>query len=99
MKEKTLINSSILIMYLLFGNEYTKVQFKLILAFFNIIIFSVIYYMLRKDFNKELTVVDALYFSSTIFTAIGIGDVLPVTNITKLLTCIQTYLYFYIAIF
>lgn len=76
-----------------------KVRLKILLAIINIIVFSGIYYIYKNDFNKELTIVDSLYYSSTIFTAIGIGDVLPLTNTTKLITCIQTYLYFYIAIF
>ena len=80
-------------------NFSTKVQLKLILAAVNIISFTIIYYVFRNNFNRELTVVDSFYYSTTIFTAIGIGDVLQVSIVTKLLTCLQTYLYFYIAIF
>ena len=80
-------------------NFSSKVQLKLVLAAVNIISFTIIYYVLRNNFNRELTVVDSFYYSTTIFTAIGIGDVLPISITTKLLTCLQTYLYFYIAIF
>ena len=55
-----------------------------------IIFYAAIYYYISyPHINKKINIVDSLYFSSTTFTAVGYGDILPVSNLAKIICITQ----------
>ena len=80
-------------------NQLVKI---ICLQFFIIILFSLIYYVIGKEnfefniFNKnskrDINYLDYLYFSIVTSSSTGYGDILPTTDLSRLLTCIQMFL-------
>lgn len=72
---------------------------KLIILFLSIIIFTVfIYIFLYGQYSNCNTFIDHLYFSTSSSTFIGFGDIVPITQISKLVTSVFVLLIFYIVI-
>lgn len=60
------------------------------LYIFTIIFYSLIYYnMGKKHIQSNGTYVDSLYFSTTIMATVGFGDIVPISNIGKLIVMSQ----------
>jgi voltage-gated potassium channel len=72
---------------------------KLVILFLSIIIFTVfIYIFFNGQYSNCNTFIDHLYFSISSFTFTGFGDIVPITQIAKLVTSIFVLLIFYILI-
>lgn len=75
---------------------------KIIFATGYIILFGVIHYSIslydETAYNKKLTFVDALYFSSTSLYTLGFGDFYPITPIGRFFVILQAYLFWILAI-
>ncbi|MFE9567663.1 potassium channel family protein [Streptomyces sp. NPDC006692] len=58
-----------------------------------LVIFSAAYVLLSKNqagsFSETLGRTDALYFTVTVFTTVGFGDIAPVTGVARVLTMVQ----------
>ncbi|MFE5506414.1 potassium channel family protein [Amycolatopsis japonica] len=58
-----------------------------------LLLFADVYYVLAQDrpgsFGTELTRTDALYFTVTMFTTVGFGDIAPVSATARILVMIQ----------
>lgn len=58
-----------------------------------LLLFATTYYLLAQaqpsTFNEPLTRVDALYFTMTVFTTVGFGDIVPVSQPTRIVTMFQ----------
>ncbi|MFD7018411.1 potassium channel family protein [Streptomyces sp. NPDC059161] len=58
-----------------------------------LVIFSAAYVLLSKyqagSFSETLGRTDALYFTVTVFTTVGFGDIVPVTGTARVLTMVQ----------
>lgn len=58
-----------------------------------IVLFTGIYYYLRSDFNipgeNDVTVIDCTLLSTTIQAGVGVSNVTPLTNLTKIVMSIQ----------
>jgi hypothetical protein len=58
-----------------------------------LIVFAATYKLLDGSdpgsFNESLTRTDALYFTVTVFTTVGFGDIVPVTETARIITTIQ----------
>ena len=68
---------------------------KIILLFSILIIFTVIIYIFfNGHYSNCNTLVDHLYFSSTTFTFVGYGDIVPKTQIARLITNIYMLIIF-----
>jgi Ion channel len=54
-----------------------------------VLVFANVYYLLAREqpgsFTEPLTRTDALYFTVTIFTTVGFGDVVPITQTARAL--------------
>tara|TARA_B100001094_G_scaffold72638_1_gene68922 strand:- start:339 stop:653 length:315 start_codon:yes stop_codon:yes gene_type:complete len=85
---------------------------KIISNIFNIILFSFIYYYLyKKDKNSfkvsedllkdktELSYYDILYYSLLLNFTISFGDMVPLSSDVKVVSSIQTFLFWYIALY
>lgn len=60
---------------------------------------TVVYTLLpKKTFNtgKQLTLIEALYFASTTHTALGFGDIYPITTIGRICIMIHIMTVFFI---
>ena len=67
-----------------------------------IIMFSLIYYFIGQEnfhfniFNKntkrDIKYLDYLYFSVVTSSSTGYGDIIPATDLARMLTCIQMFL-------
>jgi len=71
-----------------------KIKTKLFVGIVITLVFAYIYYQLQGHFNQPMSWVDCLYFSTTTFTTIGVGDIYPVTDTAKLLLTLQTVCFF-----
>ena len=70
---------------------------KIIILFSILILFTVlIYIFFYGHYSNCNTFIDHLYFSITTFTFVGYGDIVPITQIAKLLTNAFMLLIFYI---
>jgi voltage-gated potassium channel len=70
---------------------------KIIMLFLILILFTVlIYIFLNGQYSNCNTFIDHLYFSITTFTFVGYGDIVPITQIAKLITNAFMLLIFYI---
>ncbi len=58
-----------------------------------LVIFATAYFLIEESqpgsFNQTLSRTDALYFTVTVFSTVGLGDILPLTQVTRILTMIQ----------
>jgi hypothetical protein len=58
-----------------------------------ILLFALLYYILAVYMGNPLTfedpIVDSLYFSVTVTTTVGFGDITPKTRLTKLIVGVQ----------
>lgn len=57
------------------------VYFSILLIF----VYANIYWYYKNDFNNLNSLTDAYYLSSTTFFSVGFGDILPKTNLAKIL--------------
>lgn len=61
--------------------------------FLNIIIFTIIYYNIRSDFEfvpeHKPTILDFILFATTIQSGVGIYQLYPLSNIGKMLLTLQ----------
>ncbi len=70
---------------------------KITLLFSIIIIFTVIIYIFfNGHYSNCDTFIDHLYFSSSTFTLLGYGDIVPKTQISKFITNVYVLIIFYI---
>ena len=87
---------------------------KIYINILNIILFSFIYYhyykkdkssfivnetLLKNRENGELTYYDMLYYSLLLNFKISFGDVVPLTDEIKVITSLQTFIFWYIALY
>ena len=81
---------------------FSKFKDKLIYNIIATIIFSVIYYIIglidKNAFSEKLTYTQALYFASTTNFTLGFGDVLPKSNLARLVVVIHSILFYVITI-
>ena len=60
---------------------------------FFVILFASVYYVMSKQnpaaFSSRLTRTDALYFTMTVLSTVGFGDLVPVTESARVLVMIQ----------
>jgi voltage-gated potassium channel len=58
-----------------------------------IVLFAAGYYALAagqpQSFSQPLTRTDALYFTVTVFSTVGFGDITPVTQLARIITTVQ----------
>ncbi len=58
-----------------------------------LVIFATAYYLIERSrpgsFNQPLDRTDALYFTVTVFSTVGLGDILPLSQVTRILAMIQ----------
>jgi hypothetical protein len=58
-----------------------------------LIVFAGTYLLMRQDnpgsFSEPLNHTDALYFTVTVFTTVGFGDIVPVTGAARAVTTVQ----------
>ncbi|SBW28960.1 Ion transport 2 domain-containing protein [Candidatus Protofrankia californiensis] len=58
-----------------------------------LLIFAGTYFVLGREqacaFTQAMTRTDALYFTITVFTTVGFGDITPVTQTARIITMIQ----------
>lgn len=58
-----------------------------------LLIFATTYYLLARgrsdSFTQPLTRTDALYFTITVFSTVGFGDIAPTTETTRIITMLQ----------
>ncbi len=63
-----------------------------ILPFF-LILFASVYYVMCKDnaaaFSVKLTRTDSLYFTITVFSTVGFGDIVPVSDNARIVVMVQ----------
>ena len=72
---------------------------KLVILILTLILFTVfIYIFCYGQYSNCYTFVDHLYFSITTFTFTGYGDMVPITQIAKLVTSTYMLLIFYIVL-
>ena len=62
--------------------------------FLCIIVFAIIYYYIQSHFqgivkHDRKTILDYIFFSTTIQSSVGITDIYPVTNIGKIVVILQ----------
>ncbi len=70
---------------------------KITILFSILIIFTVIIYIFfNGHYSNCDTFIDHLYFSSTTFTFLGYGDIVPKTQISKFITNVYMLIIFYI---
>jgi voltage-gated potassium channel len=63
-----------------------KMKWKLtLLALYVVLVltYSFVYFALRDNFSGIKSYIDALYFSMTVMSTTGFGDILPVTELAK----------------
>ena len=87
---------------------------KILLNIISIIIFAVLYYVIylndKNCFivnetvlldreNQELTFMDILYYSILLNFTTTFGDIIPFSQSTKLLASLQSFIFWYIALF
>lgn len=53
--------------------------------FLVILVFSIIYYLAMDHFDNINNLVDAIYFSATVSSTVGLGDIAPTSNIGKII--------------
>ena len=78
------------------GSRYPTLQaietFSLVIPLF-LFVFSAVYYELGRNghnvFTQPLTRLDALYFTVTIFSTVGFGDITPVSETARGITTFQ----------
>lgn len=68
-----------------------------------ICIFANTYYMLSsfcglKNFNLELSIIDSIYFSTITAMTIGYGDILPISQLAKIIVTFQVFISLYFAL-
>ncbi len=60
-----------------------------------LLVFASTYFLLARSdpqtFNEQLSRVDSLYFTVTVFTTVGFGDIVPVTQTARLVTTLQMF--------
>jgi hypothetical protein len=58
-----------------------------------LLLFAATYFVIEQStpgsFNEPLTRVDALYFSVTVFTTVGFGDIAPTSEVARVLLMVQ----------
>jgi voltage-gated potassium channel len=58
-----------------------------------ILIFAATYYLIAQQssssFNEPLTRTDSLYFTMTVFSTVGFGDIVPVSQVGRVVAMIQ----------
>lgn len=58
-----------------------------------LLLFAAVYYMMSRSgtavFNERLTRTDALYFTVTVFSTVGFGDIVPLTETARVVAMIQ----------
>jgi hypothetical protein len=63
---------------------------------FFLLLFAACYFLMEhanaKSFNQALNKTDALYFTITVFTTVGFGDIVPLVTASRLLTTMQMVL-------
>ncbi|MFI1379241.1 potassium channel family protein [Embleya sp. NPDC020886] len=64
-----------------------------ILLPFLLVLFAAFYFMIGSDradaFTEPLTRTDALYFTVTVFTTVGFGDIAPTSEVARVVAMIQ----------
>lgn len=59
----------------------------------NIVVYALVYYVLDKmderHFNHQLTIVDSIYLSTINISTVGYGDILPKSQLSKVLVISQ----------
>ncbi len=72
---------------------------KLVILFLSMILFTVfIYIFLYRQFRNCDTFIDHLYFSTSSFTFMGFGDIVPITQFAKMITSIYIFSIFYVVL-
>lgn len=68
-----------------------------------IVLFAIIYYLFREhyimNYHTELTFLDSALLSTTIQSSVGITNVIPITNIGKIIIIIQQILLILLYVF
>lgn len=58
-----------------------------------LLVFATVYFVTSQTsphaFNRELSRTSALYFTVTIFSSVGFGDIVPATDLTRVMVMIQ----------
>jgi hypothetical protein len=58
-----------------------------------LLMFSATYYLAARtaphNFNESMTRTDALYFATTVFSTVGFGDIVPKTEVARVLVMFQ----------
>jgi len=58
-----------------------------------LVVFASVYYMLSKaqvdNFSEAMTKTDAMYFTVTVFTTVGFGDITATSQVTRTLVTLQ----------
>lgn len=58
-----------------------------------VLLFATTYYLMQKSadssFSESMTRLDALYFTVTVLTTVGFGDITPVSELARSLTTVQ----------
>lgn len=71
----------------------TAAEMLVAMAMFYLIVFSFTYFLMseygRNPFNTDLTRLDALYFSLTVFTTTGFGDIAPASQAARAVVAVQ----------
>lgn len=53
-------------------------------------IYATLYYLFPHTLNQDITITDALYFSTITITTLGYGDFAPITDLGKILTASES---------
>lgn len=60
-----------------------------------LVVFAGSYYLMQNGapgaFSEPLTHVDALYFTMTVFSSVGFGDIVPLSQAARVLTTVQMF--------
>ena len=74
---------------------------KIIFITIFLILFGFIHYAISEfqpnSYNTKLTLLDAIYFSSTSIFTLGFGEYYPTSSLSRLITIIQAYVFVIIA--
>jgi hypothetical protein len=55
-----------------------------------LVLFATSYVLMSRDaFSEQLTRIDAMYFTATVFATVGFGDIVPVSQSARTLVMIQ----------